>query len=63
MIDVEGFLVALERETQTQKLEAEHMAEYDLVPLSPAWLLAAFKLIMADTLYRVAKAVREGPEG
>lgn len=62
VIDAEAIVAALEQEARTAKLEAEHIAEYDPLTLSPLWLLASFKLLMADALYRVARSVREGVE-
>lgn len=62
MIDGELIVAALEQEATTSKLEAEHLAEYDPPALSPMWLLASFKLLQADSLYRVARSVREGVE-
>ena len=62
VIDGETIVAALEQEARTATHEAEHLAEYDPPALSPLWLLASFKLIMADSLYRVARAVREGVE-
>lgn len=61
-IDARHLLDALEQEALTVELEGRHIDELNPPPLSALWLLGCFKLVIAESLLRVARAVREGVE-
>lgn len=62
MIDADIVIDALRQEAQTLTYEAEHIAEREPRTGTPLWLLASFKLVQAESLYRVAASVRKGAE-
>lgn len=62
MIDGDRILAALEQEALTAELEGRHIDELNPPEFSAMWMLGAFKLLLAESLYRVASSVREGVE-
>lgn len=58
-VEAEALVDAIEGEARTAELESRHIDELAPAAGSALWWLGAFKLVIADSLWRVARALRE----